>query len=194
MPVFRFSTDRLPTDLTDGARARLWADGMQRFGFTFTCPNENGFRGDVEHVQTGPLDLSWASASSAVAARRPSATDHDGDGPDFILFANMCDRPKFAAQRGRDAWLDNGDLALLDHAEPHVTAAHQGGRAMTFRLRRSTLEASGIDIRRSICRPILAGNTAARLFRGYAETSSVLRPRTRVWRRRWRLTCWIWRS
>lgn len=170
MPVFRFSTDRLPKDMSDGARARIWAEGMQRFGFTFTCPNENGFRGDVEHVVTGPLDLSWASASSAVAARAPISADHDGGGPDFILFANMCDRPKLAAQRGRNVWLDNGDLALLDHAEPHVTAAHHGGRAMTFRVRRATLEASGIDIRRAICRPIPAESTAARLFRGYAET------------------------
>lgn len=170
MPVFRFSTDHLPPNLADGARARIWAEGMQRFGFTFTCPDEHCFRGDVEHVVAGPLDLSWASASSAVAARRPRTLGDDGGEPDFILFANMCDRPKVAAQRGRDAWLGNGDLALLDHAEPHHTAAHRGGRALTLRIRRAPMEASGIDIGRAICRPIPAGNSAARLFRGYAET------------------------
>lgn len=170
MPVFRFSTDRLPPDLTDGARARIWADGMQRFGLTFDCPREDGFRGEVEHVTEGPLDLSWAFASSAVAGRRPSSSGQHRDGPAFMMFTNLCETPKTAAQRGREAVLAAGELVLLDHAHAHVTGAPVGGRALSLQLGRAEVEASGIDIARAICRPVSARNPAVQLFRGYVDT------------------------
>lgn len=163
-----FNSSDLPGHLTPAAKARAWAEAMEKGGVNIEAStSRTGFAARLTAVVLGELQVGSASATSLRVERSRRML---ADGDDRIELLMSTGRGTFfARQRGREMTWSASAGVLLDNSEAHSTGAPKGGHATALHLPRARLGRAISAIENNICRPLAADNEAMLLLSRYIE-------------------------
>jgi len=134
-----FSSEELPTDLDDHARARLWRDlYCERFGEAdLAFLPDRPFHGRLELVPLDGITLTRFEGTLTRVARSPAQISSDMR-DDFLIRFN-CGGPQMVVQHNREVMSNEGRTVFYTNTEPSCALAKEGTAVVGLSVSRARL-------------------------------------------------------
>ena len=176
MPKLIFSTDELPRDVPNSARAAAWSEHYEkklgRSGIELTASADQPVQARIEIVPLGTLTIASISGSISRLARTRSGILADGSDA-VLLVLNSGPKPWRFTQRGREVVVSAGCSTLYtDGLTGEFESPDRASSASSFSIRmpRKSLATVIPHPEDLLARPINAASEPLRMLHSYAHT------------------------
>jgi AraC-like DNA-binding protein len=171
MPKIVFSSDQLPADLSNEARAAAWLGRFEEaFGKVEIDPIADvRFRGHIEAIPLGDAALATLGGSFAGMRRTRKAIIDDGQS-NPVLIVNLSPEPFRLIQRRRESIVDPGGAVLFDPSSVgEFNVLGPSVKSLSLDLPRAAFSAAVQNADDMVGRTIEPGREPLRMLRAYAD-------------------------